>query len=111
MCIKSKAYCLIGFFCFATSFVTGQDQKIADSLINQYNSGLNSDNELIILGKIGMEETNPERKLRFVELLIAKAIKDPSFNFLYQGYLQKGNALQLKGNNAAAIKAYFKSLD
>ena len=111
MCIKSKAYCLIGFFCFASSFVTGQDQKIADSLINQYNSGLYSDNELIILGKIGIEETNPERKLRFSELLIAKAIKDSSFNFLYQGYLQKGNALQLKGNNAEAIKAYFKSLD
>jgi class 3 adenylate cyclase len=111
MSFKRKAYFLIGFFIITTFFVIGQDQKLADSLIMQYNSGTYSVDELSILGMIAQEETNLDIKLKFSELLIAKAAKDSSFNFLHKGYLQKGNALQFKGNNAEAIKAFFKSLE
>jgi class 3 adenylate cyclase len=108
---KEKAYVIIGFFCFITHFAVCQDQKLADSLIMEYNSGNYGNNELDILANITLEETNPDRLLEFSELLIAKASMDSSTNYLYQGYLQKGNALQYKGNNAEALNAYFKSLD
>ncbi|MEB8345386.1 tetratricopeptide repeat protein [Flavobacteriaceae bacterium KMM 6898] len=62
---------------------------------------------------IAKEETNPDRKIEFSKLLIAKAAKDSSssYSFLYTGYLQKGNAQLFKGNNPGALKSYFKSLE
>jgi class 3 adenylate cyclase/tetratricopeptide (TPR) repeat protein len=111
MTIKKKAYLIIGFFCFISYVVIGQDQKLADSLINVYNSRSYQDDELDILAKIISEETNPDRTLEYSELLIAKAAKDSLYYFLYTGYLQKGNALKFKGDNAEALKAYFQSLD
>jgi len=63
------------------------------------------------LTKIVSEETNPDRQLEFSELLISKASIDSSFNYLYTGYLQKGNAHYYKGNNAEALDSYFKSLE
>ncbi|MGB5369819.1 MAG: adenylate/guanylate cyclase domain-containing protein [Flavobacteriaceae bacterium] len=83
---------------------------MADSLIVQYNAGKYSD-ELDILTEIAIEETNPDRKLEFSELLIKRASIDSSFNFLYNGYLQKGYALQFKGQNAEALESFFKSLE
>ena len=107
--LKGKAYYLIGLFCFISYFSIGQNQKRADSLIMQYNSG-NYLNELELLKEISGEETNPDRKLEFSELLINKAFVDSSFNFLYSGYLQKGYALQSKGQNVQALESFFKSL-
>ncbi|MBT8184472.1 MAG: tetratricopeptide repeat protein, partial [Eudoraea sp.] len=109
--IKEKACLIAGFFCFAFSMVSGQDQKLADSLIGVYNSGSFAEDELDLLSKIVLEETNPDIALEYSELLITKASKDSLINYLYQGYLQKGNSLKFKGNNAEALKAYFKSLE
>ena len=108
--VSRKALCLLGFSCFITYFIFGQNQKLADSLIMQYNSGAYSGNELIILREISIEETNPNDKLKFSESLIQKASKDSVFEFLQYGFLQKGNALILMGNNVKALKAYLRSL-
>jgi class 3 adenylate cyclase len=109
---KSIAYSLIGFFCFTTSLLLGQqNQRLADSLILLYNSQSFSGDGLVLLSKIAEAETNPDRSLEFSELLIFNAVKDSAFNFLHKGYLQKGNALQLKGNNSEALQAYLKSLE
>ena len=111
MRINKKAYLILGFFYFAINVTFGQDQKLADSLVAAYNSGAYEEDELVILSNIAIEETNLDKKIAFSELLISKASMAPSYNYLYQGYLQKGNALQFKGNNAEALKAYLKSLD
>ncbi len=105
-----KAYYLIGFLWFTTYCAYGQNQKLADSLIMQYNSG-NYFHELELLREIAFEETNPDKKLEFSELLINKASIDSSFNFLHSGYLQKGYALQFKGQNVMALESFFKSLN
>ncbi|GGW44444.1 adenylate/guanylate cyclase domain-containing protein [Arenibacter certesii] len=109
--IKKLAYVTIGFFCFSICFSFGQDQKLADSLILEYNSKSHGDNDLEILSRITVEETNPDKIIAFSEMLIAKAAEDSLYNYLYQGYLQKGNAHQFKGNNVEALTAYFKSLN
>ena len=111
MRINKKAYLILGFFYFAINVTFGQDQKLADSLVAAYNSGAYEEDELVILSNIAIEETNLDKKIAFSELLISKASMAPSYNYLYQGYLQKGNALQFNGNNAEALKAYLKSLD
>ena len=108
---RGKAYCIIGFFCFILHFASGQDQRLADSLVLELNSGIHQGDELNILAQIAAEETNPERQLEFAELLISKASINQSHVFLHQGYLQKGNALKYIGNNVDALNAYFKSLD
>ena len=105
-----KAYYLIGFFCLFTSILFGQNQKEADSLIILYESGSFQGDELELLKRIAEAETNPERVIEFSELLIKKAAGDSLFYYRQSGYLQKGNALNLKGNNAEALEAYFESL-
>ena len=111
MFFKYRAYyLLIGFFCIIFNVVIAQDQKLADSLIILYESGNYQQNELELLRKISTEETNPDRKIEFSELLIKKAAGDSVFYYRQSGYLQKGNAFNLKGNNAEALEAYFESL-
>jgi class 3 adenylate cyclase len=77
----------------------------------EYNSGLPYKEELLVLKKIVIDETRPERKFEYSELLIEKASKDSLLEYLYSGYLHKGNALQLLGNNAPALESFFKSLE
>ena len=71
-----KAYYLIGFLCFTTCYVFGQDQKLSDSLIMIYEAGTYQGDELSLLKRIVDVETNPERQLKYSELLIEKASKD-----------------------------------
>ncbi len=109
---KKKAYCLLmGFFYFTSPFVRGQDQKLADSLIIIYESQEYEDGDLSLLYDIAVNVQNPEKKLKFSELLITRAVKGSLSSYLYYGYLQKGNALQEMGNNAQALEAYYNSLD
>jgi len=108
--LMKKACYLIGFLCFTHNWVEGQDQKIADSMINLYNSGTYQNNKLEILLKIAENETNPEINLQYAELLIKTANIDSSFYFLQHGYLQKGNAHNFIGDNVTALESYFKSL-
>jgi class 3 adenylate cyclase len=110
MRIKKKAYYLIGLFCFITSSVLGQDQKKADSLIALYNSGDYIVNELDLLADILDYESDPDKTIKYSELLINKAAKDSSFIFLRNGFMQQGYALTVQGNNPAAIKAYFEAI-
>lgn len=105
-----KAYFTIGFFSLVVNCGIAQNQKLADSLIHAYNTGSYDGNEFVILKNIASNETNPERKLEFSELLIEKGSADSLFNFLHVGYLQKGNALRIKGDLAEALKSYFKSI-
>jgi class 3 adenylate cyclase len=111
--IKNKAfYLLIGCLCVVSHGVLSQDQPVADSLILDYNSGKYSNgNEFEMLIKIAQNETNPDTKLYYSELLIAKASKDSILEYLQRGYLQKGYALSNKGNNVEALQAFFKSLE
>jgi len=89
--------------------IIAQNQNLADSLINVYESGLFED-ELDILKQISEDETDPNKSLEYSNLLIKKAPID-SFQKLEGAYLQKGNSLARIGETSNALKAYFKSLD
>jgi len=112
MFFRRKAYYfVIGFFSFAFTIISGQNQKVADSLVVLYNSGLYQDDETAILLDIAVNEMNPDRRLMFSQKLIERASKDSLFYFLHKGYLEKGNALRDKGNFALALESYFKSIN
>ena len=97
------AVILIGQFCYA------QNQQLADSLIEVYNSGSYQMDELDLLADIASNETDAQTSLQYAEAIISKATRDSLFNHLYSGYLQKGNALQAAGKNVLALEAYFQS--
>ncbi|MGB5692653.1 MAG: adenylate/guanylate cyclase domain-containing protein [Flavobacteriaceae bacterium] len=103
----------IGSALILFQFINGytQDQKLADSLIEEYKMGAYQADDLMVLRKIAQNEQNPDRKLHYTQKLIERAEKDSVFEFLISGYLEKGNALQLKGEYANALDSYFKSLD
>jgi class 3 adenylate cyclase len=109
---KRKAYFLaIATFSFALTTISSQDQKVADSLIVVYDSGIYQDSEMDILLNITVNEMNPDRRLVFSENLIEKSSKSSAYKYLHKGYLEKGNALREKGNYALALQSYFKSIN
>lgn len=111
MQLHKKAYgLLIGFFCFVAFNLSAQNQKLADSLAKLYYSGTTIANPLELLLTITEEETNVDTRLEFCNILIEEASKDSLLEYLHKGYLQKGNAFWIKGDNAEALNAYFTSL-
>ena len=108
---KWKKACLItGLFYFLFFSASSQNRERVNELINQISSD-NDREELVILKEKTENEVNPDLRLEYAELLIKKAAEDSLLNFLHSGYLQKGNALQLKGDYAKALEAFFQSLE
>lgn len=105
-----KAYLCTGLFLLSLNFILGQNQKLADSLIARYQSGNFQENELDLLKRISEEETDPKIVLAYSDSLIIKASKDSLFDYIQNGYLQKGNALRALGNSPSALESYFESL-
>ena len=100
---------LIILLVFTGSFCYAQNQKVADSLLAEYRSGSYQEHELELLGQISFNETNTEKSLQYAEEIIAKAAVDSSFEYLHKGYLHKGNALELKGDNVLALESFYES--
>ena len=111
MFLKNKAYCFsIGLLILSIQVLYSQNQNVADSLSVLYESGNYSSNELEFLYKIIENESNADRIVELSESLISKASKDSIFEYLYAGFLEKGNGLREKGSYALAINSYFKSI-
>ena len=73
MSIKVKAYyLLIGFFCFISYCVSGQDQKLADSLANIYKDNKLEDTaKLELLKNLAFNEGKDiKQALQYAEELI-----------------------------------------
>jgi len=108
--------CFLYVFLNAASYGQdiSQDQVEIDSLKQVYTTLSNTKDKRKILTTIVQDETDPEEKLKYTEILIQqteyakddKLIKQDSLLFFRSiGFLQKGNALQLKGEFHEAIDA------
>ncbi len=89
--------------------IIGQDERKADSLKMYYYNNHTDDVELLL--DIAQQETNPDSILKYAKLIIQKSIPDSLFRLIHNGYLQKGNAMLLKGNLDLALENYFTSMD
>lgn len=110
MKLKGTFWFLLALLSWALYPVAAQNPALADSLIEVY-QGEPLDNEMELLKTIATNLNNPDKKLKYSEILISKAAEDSVYEFLQSGYLQRGNALQLKGNFAPALDSYFISLN
>ncbi len=88
-----------------------QNQKLADSVESIYVSGnFDIKDELDILVILATEHPYPDQALRYSEILLKRAQFRESNTFLIKGYLQKGNALRLKGDITQALQSYFEGV-
>lgn len=114
MLLKRKAYYfLMGFFYFITIAVSGQDQKIADSLVKIYQiDTLKGEAKLELLRHLSFNEINNYKlALQYAEELITLSQQNNNTTYLFHGYFQKGNAKRLLGDLEDAVDAFFKSAE
>jgi len=110
---KRKAYhFLIGLFFITILPVSGQDQKVADSLKRiQYLEILDDSSKLELLRNIAFNETRDlNLAVQYAEKLITFSSRLENNLYLYRGYFQKGNKRRIQGNLEEALDAYFKSV-
>ncbi|WP_296317391.1 adenylate/guanylate cyclase domain-containing protein [Winogradskyella sp. UBA3174] len=93
------------------------NQEVVDDLKQEYKTTFNKKDIIILLAQIVQNETNPEEKLFYAQTLIEEAgssannrlfKKEVVLDYRIIGFLQKGNALQLKGEFHEAIEAFSK---
>ena len=113
-CIMKACYFLIGFLCF-NQFVSGQDQKVADSLATIYKNKdlvLKDTAKMELLRNLSFNEVkNLQLGLKYAEELITLSTQKENHLYLYRGYALKGIKKRLLGDLDEALDAYFKSVD
>jgi len=93
------------------SGVYGQNQTVADSLELIYTTGNYEKADLLkLLSRLAQDHPNPEKSLQFSEELLLKAKAMDSTSRIMAAYLQKGNALRLKGDLSQALESYFEGV-
>ncbi|TDD95279.1 adenylate/guanylate cyclase domain-containing protein [Flavobacterium cellulosilyticum] len=108
LCFK-KAYILLGFFIFCYNGIYCQNQKLADSIeIIYLKESYNQKDKLKILKQLSVNETDTDKKLTYSLELIQTAKTLDSVDYLFSGYLEKGNALRLKSDLNQALESYFQ---
>src|ERR1044071_6024140 len=111
---KEKAcYLITGFFCFILNSISGQDQKIADSLSLIYkNNDLKGDARLELLRQLAYNQvTDLKRGIEYADELISLANQEKNNLYLYRGYFIKGTKEQFLGDMNNALADYFKSAE
>lgn len=107
--IKRKAYLTVGFFFISCLLANAQRLSLIDSLESVYSAGnYNAQDELNILKELAINHTSNDKKILFSEQLIKKAQKLGSPDYLFSGYLEKGNALRLRSDLSHALESYFE---
>ena len=94
---------IISHVCFA------QDQTVADSLENIYNSSKKAKQNLEILKELSENSVEPYKKLKFSNELLEIAKKKAATKYFFPGFFHKGNALVTIGDFSEALGSYFKA--
>ncbi|SMD34188.1 Signal transduction histidine kinase [Reichenbachiella faecimaris] len=103
------AYVLIGFFSFNADC---QNIKLADSLINEVNSGRLSDSvKCILYNKIAFNSSSPDQTIHYSELGLELSEKINLQKQIALSYLYLGDGHRLKGDLTKAIESYLKSAE
>ena len=90
----------------------GQNESLADSLIQVYESGnYDAALQLKILSDIVNNLPDPDRILLYSDSLMMEAVRQDSTRYIFNSHLQTGNALQQKGDLSGALDNYFKAVE
>ncbi len=100
-----------------------KEQLRVDILKKEYRDSKAIENRILLLSYIVQGETNPDEKLLYSNLLIEATNKDSTLNnksrpnfrsilhYRTLGFLEKANALQLKGEYHKSLENYFICMD
>jgi len=92
--------------------INGQNARLADSLKQVYESDDFKESErLHILKEIAYHHPDPDQALSFSNKLLSESRKSNSIEYEVLAYLQKGNALRLKGDVGVALESYFRGVE
>ncbi len=102
---------LMGFICIISHNVSGQDQKIADSLEKVYRQNqLTGNAKLKLLTDLSFNEVHDlTLSLQYADELIKLSQQEGNQLYLHKGYFQKGNKKWLLGDLYESLNAFFKS--
>lgn len=103
------AYLFLGFFCFFYSQSQELKQR-TDSIENVYlNKSFLQSSELELLRMLSRDIQDPQKKLAYSNELITKAKEQDSLNYLFDAFLQLGNAYRLKSDLSLALETFLKA--
>ncbi|MFC4267414.1 adenylate/guanylate cyclase domain-containing protein [Polaribacter marinivivus] len=106
---KAQAIC-VGFFFISLTIFAQQLPSSIDKLEILYESKKFIDtNELIILNSLSRDSNDPQKKLKYSQLLIELATQKDSTHYLFDAFMQKGNAHRLKSDLSLALKSFLKA--
>ena len=114
MSLKAKAcYFIIGFLCFSMPPVSGQDQKLADSLFRVYQNGTLQDTaKMELLRNLSFNEVRDlNLAIKYADELISLAGQKGNYVYLYRGYNIKGLKKRLLGDIDEAMDVFFKGAE
>ncbi len=104
-----KAYLTLGYFILFCYCIYSQNQKLADSVESIYLHGsFEEQDRLKMLKELAVNHTNTEKKLAYSLELIRTAQALDSVDYLFSGFLEKGNALRLKSDLSQALESYIQ---
>lgn len=102
----------MGFFIFIGLSNYAQNQTLADSLEQSYKSGNLDEKDLLkILEILAQNHTIYEKRVEFIDELIEVSQDLDAKEYLWSGYLEKGNVLTKKGDLSLAMESYLKAAD
>ena len=106
---KKKAYLALCFLNIFYVTVYGQNRVVADSLESVYHSGQFFENDrLQLLFDLARNHPDPEKVLKFSNELLRRAKASNSIEYIIGAYIQKGNALRLKGDLNLALQNFLE---
>lgn len=107
--LYKKACLSLGFFTILCANTHCQNQKLADSIESIYLKGnFEEQDRLNILKKLAANYGDTEKKLAYSLELIRTAQALDSADYLFSGFLEKGNALRLKSDLSQALESYIQ---
>lgn len=106
--VTCSCLCLCGVYQVAR----GQNQSIADSLTQRYESGdFLVGEEAELLKNLADFHTDPQEKLFYSEKLLEMGEASDNSDLLFAGYLRKGITLRMMGNIPVALNNFFEALE
>ncbi len=109
---RTKAHLLLLVFLFFNiHYVSGQDQRVADSLALIYQENmLEGKEKMELLKDLSFNELNDgELSLKYAEELIQLSEIEENSKYLFSGYLQKGEYYKKTGDLEMALETYFEA--
>ncbi len=107
---QKDPWLIIVFILLFVTSMSGQNQKLIDSLKLAYNLGMVlPKNQLKTLKLLVEAYHDPEYKIIYSNILIEEAHRLDSIDYIFSGYLFKGDALEKKGDYKMALENYNKA--